>query len=132
MTLKEFNDNSLVKCNICQEKQSKDNLMFVCVNCKINVCSYCKNSHEKGNEGHKLVEYDKVNFLCDLHSEKNIFYCKECKKNICDLCADEHDTTHNLIYLKGLLDDKPISKSFKNMLTKMDIFKNDIQNIIDK
>ena len=101
--------------------------------------SQCNNSHERSNislkefNDYAFNEKDsKKDFLCDLHSEKNVFYCKDCHKNICDLCANEHDDTHNLIYLKSLLDNQKISKSFRNMITKMDIFKNEIQNIINK
>ena len=60
----------------------------------------CKEKHEK--EGHKIIDYDKKGYICEIHNDFYISYCKECRLNICMTCYSEHNSNHNKIDYKIL------------------------------
>ena len=50
-------DNSKIICNQCKEKnKNKSNGFYYCLNCKINLCSSCKENHDKN---HDIIGYEK-------------------------------------------------------------------------
>ena len=75
-------EESEIKCGKCKENnkgESYNNLFYICLNCKINLCPLCKASHEKE---HHIINYDDKNYICEKHNELFNYYCYSCKKNM--------------------------------------------------
>ena len=90
--LKEFEntqniDLAKIICEDCKQynkSKTHENKFFKCMNCKKNICPLCKSTH---NKEHKILNYEDINYKCDLHFENYNSYCEDCKKNICLLCS---------------------------------------------
>ena len=104
-----------IKCEICHEKNRNNtynNEFYECINCKKNICPLCKANHDAT---HKIINYDKKNYVCQTHFEPYIKYCNDCKLNLCSSCNGNHDT-HNI-------------SLFENMNININEKKNEINNL---
>ena len=117
-------NESKIICNNCNKNISKiyNNELYICCECKINLCPLCKLKH---NKGHKLIEYNNKNYICNNHGESFISYCKNCNNNLCMLCEIEHDNNHEIISYKEIMPKKD------NLIKKMTELKS-IVNIFNK
>ena len=115
-------DLSKIICNICNE-ETKDNtynnLFYRCLECGINICPLCKPKHDKS---HKIINYDKKNYICIEHNERYKYYCPQCKLNICQYCESKHKN-HNISMLN------PYKKN--ELLNELNKFEKDI-DIVNK
>ena len=97
-------DESNIICNVCnkQSKNKSNNKKFyICLICKKNICPLCESIHDKN---HKIIDYDKKNYICINHNEKYISYCNKCKINLCSKCELEHNN-HEIIKYINILPD---------------------------
>ena len=124
-------DLSKIICDKCKEK-NKNNVFnkefYKCFTCNMNLCPLCKSIHDKS---HNIINHEQINYICAKHNDMYTNYCKKCKINICMQCNDEH-LNHENIFLGNIISNK------KDMLNKIyelkeniDIFKNNIDNIIN-
>jgi len=125
--LKEYKnkiDLSKIRCNKCNKNRNDihNNELYICFNCKINLCPLCKINHDKN---HDIINYDNKNYICNKHNENYIRSC--CNKNICMYCEDEHKN-HNSIYYGDILP-KNINDDIKEYIDKL---KNEIEDIKNK
>ena len=53
-------------CNICNKSKEviHDNKLYKCCNCILNLCPICKLKH---NKEHKLIDYELINYLCNIY-----------------------------------------------------------------
>ena len=123
-------DLSKIICHNCKTKNKGNtykNELYRCNSCNINLCPLCKSMH---NKDHYIINYDKKNYLCNIHNENYISYCKTCKINVCMLCESLHKD-HHILYFGKILPNIDDLKNKKNELRKIiDRFNDDIQNII--
>ena len=131
--LKEFEntqniDLAKIICEECKQynkSKTHENKFFKCMNCKKNICPLCKSTH---NKEHKILNYEDINYKCDLHFENYNSYCEDCKKNICLLCSTEHNS-HKTIKLGSMI---PNRDELKTKITKLkedlDKFNEDINH----
>jgi hypothetical protein len=104
--LKDFNNTQLINessiicndCNIENKAFSLKKKFYKCLTCKKNLGILCKEKHVK--EEHKIMDYDKKDYFCEIHNEIYFSYCKECRLNLCLTCYSEHDKNHNKIDYK--------------------------------
>ena len=64
-----------IKCEICKEKNRNNtynNEFYECIDCKKNICPLCKTNHDTA---HKIINYDKKNYICQTHFEPFVKYC---------------------------------------------------------
>ena len=103
-----INEENII-CDNCKAKNKSNtynNIFYRCCACKMNLCPFCKPIH---NQTHNIINYDKKNYICDLHGEIYNSYCQTCKKNICFFCKDEH-YNHNIICFKNAIPNKEKTK----------------------
>ena len=127
-------DYSKIICNQCNKnrQESYQYCFFKCLDCRINLCTLCKNLHEKNEKSHKIIDYDKINYTCNNHNDIFIKYCHDCKKNLCLKCEKDHKN-HKCIYFGDILpDDNDIINSNKKLKEALDKLSIDIQLIIDR
>ena len=135
----EFNNFSFLKqkCEECGKRQEEINEDFVyCLNCVKFLCNNCKMNHTD-SDNHSLINYQKCDSLCKIHSNNFSWYCSNCKKNLCIYCKLEHKT-HSLIDLSEFNFSK---ESFKELefeikdlqqkVNNLDIFKEKIISLIN-
>lgn len=111
-------EQSKIICNNCKnmnKSNSYNNQFFKCISCQQNLCPLCKSTH---NKEHDIIDYDKNNYLCNIHNEKFISYCEKCKKNLCMFCESEHKKHSSLIYYGNIIPEKDI---FKNQINELRI-----------
>ena len=74
-----INEENIIcnNCNIKTKNKSYNKQFFKCLTCKKNLCPLCKSNHDKK---HKVIDYDKKDFLCNEHNDFYISYCNDCKK----------------------------------------------------
>ena len=83
-------DISKIICNQCKVKNkgnTYNNEIYRCINCKINLCPLCRLNHDNT---HNIINYDKKDFICEIHKDRFIKYCNKCKMNICISCYAKH------------------------------------------
>jgi len=119
-----------IKCDICKKNNKFiNNKFYKCNECNINICPLCESKHDKK---HNIIDYDKIQYICNKHNEIFINYCNNCKRNICTLCDKEH-INHNKILLSNMIIEKEELITKLNILKKsINIFNNDINTIIQK
>ena len=126
-----INEKNIIcqNCKSSNKNDSYENIFYVCLSCKINLCPLCKNSHDKN---HNIINYEQKDYICNLHYETYNSYCKDCSKNICMLCEAEHDK-HNIIYFGKIMPNmKEIEDEINNQKKEIKNFINDIEEIIDR
>ena len=135
MALKEFEnsqkiDSSKIICTDCKNNNKKEAYNFYfCLTCKKDLCPLCMN---KSHKEHDTIEYDKKNYICNVHNESFNSFCQKCNDNLCMFCESEHKDKENMIYYRDILPKKDILKtqlnSLKNIFNK---FKERIKEITD-
>ena len=138
----QYVDESKIICDECKNNDKNTSYMRIfyrCNKCKMNICPICKNKHNS----HSIINYDEKNYICEKHNEKYTLYCDTCKKDMCTVCEKEHDNlnnsiikffkSHNIIsYGKILSDEEEIKKILKELEKEINIFNNNIDEIIYK
>ena len=124
-------DISKILCGIC--KKSKNQIyeyqMFICTDCKVNLCLMCKSIHDNT---HNIIDYDKKKYICEKDGENFTAYCLTCKKNLCLSCEDDH-SNHEIMPFSRLLKNKnELIKQNKDLRKDIDKFKTIINNITKK
>ena len=123
ISLKEFEKTQYIneleiKCNNCNENNkfnSYKKQFFKCLTCGINLCPLCNSNHDKS---HDIIDYDKKNYICNLHNYSFVSYCEYCKKNLCILCEKEHDNNHKKVSLVNLIEDKNKIEELKEQMNE--------------
>ena len=90
------------QCNSSNKFEAYENQFFYCFTCNKNLCSICKNQHDKN---HLIINEDDKNYICKYHGEPFCKYCKTCKENICVICEKMH-LHHELIDLGKIMPNK--------------------------
>jgi hypothetical protein len=70
-------DISKIICNNCKIKNKANcfnNEFYKCCSCGMNLCPLCKSIHDKS---HKIINYDKKNYICYKHLEYFTKYCNQ-------------------------------------------------------
>ena len=117
---RQYIDLSKIICNICKKTlKGMENYdkFFICLACRINLCSSCREKHDKN---HNIINYDIKEYICFEHNETYKYYCSECKKNICSKCEPTHKS-HNISAFK--------SHNKRQLLDEVYKFNNDIYNL---
>ena len=129
-----INESNII-CNICN-KQNKNKTyekrFYICLICKKNICPLCSSIHDKN---HKIIDYDRKNYICLNHNELYISYCNKCKINLCSKCELEHNNHEIIKYINILPDENQIKeelKEFRNKINKLNDKMNNIINILNK
>ena len=128
----QYIDISKIKCDICKEKSkynTYNNEFYRCIECGMDICPLCKSLNDSS---HHIINYDQKNNICEKHNDIYVKYCNTCKLNICWLCEKEH-LEHDIIsYGEMIYDDNEIKKYMNKLRETIDIFKKNIEEIIDK
>ena len=97
-------DLSNIKCNLCNKNKyyTYSNQMFICNECKCQLCPICKSKH---NKTHIVIDYDLKDYMCMIHNENYISYCNYCKSDLCMKCQKNHKGHENFLYSE-LMPDK--------------------------
>ena len=102
--LKEYMNNfnkfslSKEKCKDCEKNQKEvKGDFFYCSKCNKFICYSCLTNHPFGDK-HNIINFQRYDSLCKIHSNLYSFYCLDCKRNICIYCHIEHKN-HNLIII---------------------------------
>ena len=126
-----INESSIIcqECKTINKYISYNKQFYICLDCNRKICPLCNSKH---NKNHKIIDYDKKNFICNIHNDLFISYCKKCNINLCELCDKNHNISHKIIYYKDIIPDENIIKEEINKFEKkIDKFKNIIQKIIN-
>ena len=110
-------DISEIKCDNCKEKNksnTKNNEMYICNECNMNLCPLCKSIHDKS---HIIINYENKNYICKEHNETFVKYCYDCEIDLCLSCINGHKNHKIISY-----EDKLIN--MKNLRKKMNILVN--------
>ena len=113
----------LITCDDCNNENkgsSYKNKFYKCLTCKKQLGELCKEKHIK--KEHIILEYDKKNYICEIHNDYFWSYCQDCKLNLCMNCDSEHND-HNTIEYKIIL---PNREKINNELIEL---KKNIDNI---
>ena len=125
-------DESKIKCDICKinnKEKSFNKQFYICLKCKLNLCSLCKDIHDKS---HYIIDYNNKNYICPQHGDNYSSFCQTCNKNLCIECESCH-SNHNIIYFGKILPNKDNLNSILNELkNNIEKFKSDVTNIIDR
>ena len=121
-----------IECNICKEKNkyiTYNNEFYKCSECNINICPLCKLKH---NKEHNIINYDKINYICNKH-EGEFFtnYCNKCKINICSLCEKEHLEHDKKSIGNMILDKKDLLNKLNELKKSINIYNENINKIIE-
>lgn len=110
-SFEEFNntqiiDESYIMCDFCNTVNKllseQFGIFFYCINCKKNMCIFCKNSHDKK---HCLIDYNNKKGICLKHNDHYCSKCENCKNNLCLLCEREHDKSHKITQFREIMPD---------------------------
>ena len=124
----QYIDESLIicKCKLVNKSNSYNNQFFKCLICNILLCPLCKNSHDKN---HKIIDYDKIPFICEKHFAQYTSFCNDCENDLCLKCEKEH-SGHKIISYGSIMPDKQIlDDGVKELRTKINEYKNNINEI---
>ena len=127
----QYIDESKIKCDKCKRNKNEvyQNLLYICLTCKINLCPLCKSEHDKS---HFIIDYEQKDFICHSHLDNYTFCCSDCKKDICALCEIEHKG-HKIITYGSIISDKDdLVKNLNNSKKVIIEFKEHIDTIISK
>ena len=136
LSFEEFNNSqfineSIITCNNCNninKNKTYNKQFFKCITCNNNLCPLCKSIH---NDTHKVLDYDKKNYICNIHNDSYISYCNKCKINLCMQCEIKHEC-HEIIYFKKILpNEEEIKKNINEFRKSINELKNNINQIIN-
>ena len=127
-------DSSKKICKDCENNNKSISYNFYkCLTCKKDICPLCMNQNHKE---HNNIEYDKVNYIYNLHNESFNSFCKKCNENLCIFCESGHKDKENIIYYRDILLKKDLMKNqIEELKNIINIYKEkieEIKNILDK
>ena len=120
-----------------KNKKKKKGDFFYCSKCSKFLCSSCQVNHFN-NENHNMININRYDALCKIHSNLYTWYCVDCQKNLCAYCKKEH-LSHDVINLtefnyseesKNKLEE--IIKNIEKKIKDLDVIKQDIILKIDQ
>ena len=125
---------SNIFCDYCNKYkiQLEDNDFYLCNKCNITLCQTCKSNHFSD---HFLLNYNQINYKCDIHNMNFTSYCQNCNINLCDICLREHNKSHSQKYYTNIFTSNEDKQLLKKLNLKIDTFKkniNDLINILNK
>ena len=106
------------KCNIYNKGNVHENKFYRCNTCKLNLCPICYSNHDKG---HKLINYDNKNYICEEHNKEYNSYCNDCIQNLCLFCEKNHKN-HNIVTFGQLLPDIDNKRNYLKELKEKKIY----------
>ena len=116
------------KCRIKNKSNIFKNELYICLNCKMNLCPICKTKH---NNNHKYINYDQVNYICPNHNDYFTTHCNDCNTDICMECEEDH-SEHDTIYLGKILPNKAkLTNAIDNLKELIDQFNEECDEMID-
>ena len=126
--LNEFENTQCLEwiCGNCKNKYSE---FYICNQCNMNLCSLCKNNHDKE---HNIINYKDKNYICKQHNKSFIQYCENCCEDICSSCLDEHENHSLVAYEDKFSEIKDLRKNMNNLKTVINKFKDNLEQIIIK
>ena len=91
------NDLNII-CNNCNNNKNEtyNKHFYRCITCNSNLCKLCKLIH---NNKHIIIDYNKKNYICNLHNYSYILYCNKCKLNLCIKCEMNHKNHEKIYFL---------------------------------
>ena len=92
------------------------------------MCPLCYSKHDKR---HKIINYEKKNYVCEKHNELFISYCEKCEMNLCMQCEMEHDNHKQIPYKNIIPNKEEVENSLKQIKNKIDKLNENITNIIN-
>ena len=116
------NENCVKKGN---KNDSYNNIFFICLTCKKNLCPMCRKSHANN---HNIINYDHKYYICQKHNNPYISYCENCLENMCMICEPEHKSHKIIHFSKFLPKNEDLIKKINEIRDLIDKFK---QNIIE-
>jgi len=134
--LKDFNnlqniDESKIICDNCKKitkSQAYNKNFYKCLSCKNNLCPLCYSIH---NKNHYIINYDKKNYICNIHNDSYISFCNDCNENLCFQCEQIH-RLHKITLFRDIYsyDVNDIKRMMTNYKKKIDEFKCIVNDII--
>ena len=125
-------DESKIICEKCRQENKSTTYMnqfFKCFTCKNNLCPLCKSIHDKT---HNIIDYDKENYICDIHCDSYNSYCNNCNKDICIMCEKDH-VGHKVVSCGSFMPDKNnLNNGINKLKVKIEELKQNINEIIYK
>ena len=78
-------NESKILCGFCKNNKNEvfNKQFYLCLNCGKNCCPLCLEKHDKN---HKIINFEKKDYICNIHKEIYISYCKNCRTNLCMQC----------------------------------------------
>ena len=116
-------------CNMINKSNTYNNIFFLCLNCKKNLCQICKQKHDKT---HNIIDYENKHFICDLHYEQLNSYCTDCHEDLCSNCEKSHSNHKIITYGSIIPEIKKIKEKTNNFNNKKEELKNEIKETINK
>ena len=119
-------DETKILCGNCNKSISKiyNKEFYKCLKCEINLCPLCKLIHDKN---HKIINYEKRNYICQKHTESFLSFCENCNLNLCLLCEKEH-SNHKIQKYKDIsTEENEIRNILKEFRDKVNNFENGIR-----
>ena len=132
--INEFEDSQIINlskiiCDNCKKNNmgnTYNNIFYICLNCKMNICPICCSNH---NKEHKIINYFDKSNICDKHYENYENYCIDCNKNICIKCFEDHNN-HSIEYFGKLyISEDKIKEEEKELRNIIDKMNEDIEKI---
>ena len=116
------------KCNECgkNKKKIKEDFLY-CTNCYKFICNSCQNNH-LNKEFHNIININRYDALCKIHSNLYTWYCINCKRNLCAFCKIEHKN-HNLIDLSEFIFSKELKIKIENEIKNLDVKLNNLKSL---
>jgi hypothetical protein len=116
-------------CNVVNKSKTYNNIFYLCLNCKTNLCQICKQKHDKT---HNIINYDDKYFICDLHYELLNSYCTDCQKDLCLNCEKNHSNHTKITYGSIIPETKKIKEQTNSFNNEKEKLKNEIKETINK
>ena len=125
--MKKSKKNSIFKIN-CNECNSDNKVnSFFCSKCNKFICKECCIKHSDTNK-HIIMNNDKFDSICIIHSNTFSSYCLNCKANLCVYCIKEHKE-HKIIFLENIIMTENEINEFMNKINKIKNITNKIEDI---
>jgi len=134
ISIEDFENSQLINlskilCNNCKINNMGNiynNIFYKCLNCSIDICPICISNH---NKRHKIINYNEINNICDIHYNNYNSYCIDCNKNICLKCLEAHHN-HKIEYFEKLyISEQKIKEEEKELRNIIDRMNDDIERI---
>ena len=135
--LEEFNNKQqinehLITCDDCDHENkgsSYKHKFYLCLTCKKKLGILCKEKHKKD---HNIIEYDKKDYICEIHNDYFYSYCQECKLNLCLNCYSEHKD-HKLVEYQIIIPKKEkVNEKLVELRKKIDTINQFMKEINEK